>query len=247
MATSFGALCDDFYINQTIAMQMDLPSERDTLLHFLDRVRADQPSMTKFNRYSDELALESPRRDGAYRWLALRARNLSSGHVNADSLDQIDELHELVLKLAPYNLSLSSLDIEYQEVLFGFDLEAEANQNQIVYDALFADTPLGPLLDIPGAKAMDIQPLIGISLNDKCDLQAFFEVRTSTSEGQIRRDRFRNEPISILMTVRRVGPIEKPEDLLTNYTMLRETAEKLASEHVIPHVLQPITRAMPST
>jgi arylsulfatase A-like enzyme len=45
MATSFGALCDDFYINQAIAVKMDLPTERDTLLHMFDRVRADQPTM----------------------------------------------------------------------------------------------------------------------------------------------------------------------------------------------------------
>ena len=37
--TTFVALCSDFYVNQKLALKMDLPSERETILHFFDRVR----------------------------------------------------------------------------------------------------------------------------------------------------------------------------------------------------------------
>ena len=51
MATSYGALCTDFYINQKLALKMDLPSDRETILHFFDLVRREMPSMHRFRRY----------------------------------------------------------------------------------------------------------------------------------------------------------------------------------------------------
>ena len=59
MTTSYGALCTDFYINQKLALKMDLPTERETLLHFFDQVRETHPGMTRFRRYDGELSLES--------------------------------------------------------------------------------------------------------------------------------------------------------------------------------------------
>ncbi len=244
MTTSFGALCDDFYVNHAVALHMELPDDRETLLHLFDRIRAAQPSMSRFHRYSDELSLESPRRDSEYRWLSLRARMISSGMVNPQTLEQAYELHKLVLRLSPHLLSLSPLDIESQELLFGFDLDAEANQNQIVHDALMADSPLSNLLDGEHVKPLDVQPLLGISLNEKCDLQAFFEVRTTTSNSQIRRDSYRTEPLSVLLTLRKMGPTSKVDDLLTNFEVMREHAERLAAEKVIPHLLNPISEAL---
>jgi hypothetical protein len=244
MATSFGALCTDFYVNQKLSVKMDLPGDRETVMHMFDRVRADQPAMKKFRRFTDELSLESSRRNGAYKWLALRRNSIRTGHVNPDSLEQSYELHKLLLRIAPYHLSLSPLDLEYQELLFGFDLEAKGNQNEIVFDALLAQTPLGALLDYPNARPVDVQPVFGISLSDKMDLQAFFEVKTTTSQSQIRSGKYRSEPISIFLTIRKHGPIDKVEDLLTNFELMRQHAEKLAVERVVPDLLTPISRAI---
>lgn len=244
MTTSFGALCTDFYVNHKLAVKMDLPSDRETILHLFDRIRADHPSMKRFRRFSDELSLESSRRDGAYRWIALRRNSVRTGHVNPQSLDEAYELHRLVLKLAPYNLSISPLDVEYQELMFGFDLEAKANQNEIVFDALFADSPVGSLLEGSGGTPTDIQPIFGFSLTERGDLQAFFEVKTSTSQAQIRAGKFRTEPLSIFLTLRKSGPIDDPEDLLTNFELLRRHGEQLASERLVPDLLTPISRAI---
>ncbi|MBI1373829.1 MAG: hypothetical protein GC159_13985 [Phycisphaera sp.] len=244
MATSYGALCTDFYINQKIAVKMDLPSDRETLLHLFDRVRADQPGMKRFRRFPGELSLESGRNEGAYQWLALDASSIRTGQVNPESMDQAYELHRLLLRLSPYHLSLSPLDIDFQELTFGFDLEARANQNEIVYDALIANTPMAALVDYPGARPLDVQPFLGISLNDTCDLQAFFEVKTSTSRSQIRRGRYRTEPLSIFLTVRQLGPIERPEDLLENLETIRRHGERLLNERVVPDLLMPISRAL---
>lgn len=247
MATSFGALCTDFYINQKIAVKMDLPSDRETIMHFYDRIRQDQTTMTKFRRFPDELALESSRREGAYRWLAMRRTSIRSGHVNPESLEEAYHLHRLVLRLAPYHLSLSPLDIEYQELLFGFDLEAKTNQHEIVYDALFANSPLASLMDYGKAKPIDVQPIFGITLDPRGELQAFFEVKTTTTQSQVRSGRYRTEPLSLFLTVRKMGPIDKPDDLLDGLELLKRHAERLATEHVVPDLLTPISRALTSS
>ncbi len=244
MATSFGALCTDFYVNQKIAVKMDLPSERETVLHLFDRVRADQPLMSKFRRYPDELSLESSRRDGGYRWLALQQNTIRTGHVNPEQLEEAYALHRLLLRLAPYHLGVSPLDLDYQELMFGFDLETKANQHQIVYDALFSRTPMAALYDQPGVRPLDVQPVFGMTLNEQANLQAFFEVKAATSNGQVRSDRYRTEPLMILLTVRRLGPIQQPEDLLTHFETLREHAERLATERLVPDLLMPIRAAV---
>ena len=51
MATSYGALCTDFYVNQKLALKMDLPSDRETILHLFDRVKKTVPNMNRFHRY----------------------------------------------------------------------------------------------------------------------------------------------------------------------------------------------------
>ena len=244
MATSFGALCTDFYVNQTLTLRMDLPAERETVLHFFERVRADQPSLSRFRPYPDELSLESNRRAFSYRWLALRRRSIRSGHANPDTLDEAYALHRLLLRMSPYHLSISPLDVAYQELTFGFELEAKANHNQIVLDALFAESPMAGLLDQPGAQPLSVQPAMRIALNDRCSLRATFEVKTATTPAQVRRGRYRTEPITILLHVRQLGPINKPDDLLDRFETLREHAEQLAADRLVPDLLTPISRSL---
>jgi hypothetical protein len=247
MATSFGALCSDFFIDQTLAVKMDLPGDRETILHMFDRIRVDQASMERFRRYPDELVLESPRREGQSRWLALRAREIRSGVANPASLDDAYDLHRLVLRIAPYHLTLSPLDIEFLELNFAFDLECKANHNQVVQEALLAGTPLGRLLEIPGARASDVQPVVGMALSEEADLQGFVEVKTRTSRAEIRRGRFRKEPISVYLTVRRSGPVREVDELLSVFDQLRQWAERLANDQVVPLVLNPISRVIIGT
>ena len=247
MATSFGALCTDFYINQQVALKMDLPGDRETILHLFDRIRAELSDMDRFHRYSDELALESRRREGEYRWLALRQQSIRSGHVNGDSLEQMYRVHRLVLELAPFYLTISPLDVNYVELLFGFDLDCKANHNEIVYDALIAETSLAGMLDYPDARPTDVQPIFGFCLPGKEDVQVFFEVKTRTSPAQVRRGRYRAEPISVFLTLRRQGPIQKPDELPAIFEMLRGHAERLAADKVAPQLLTPISRAIMNT
>lgn len=164
MAEGLRALCNDFYVNQKLSVKLDLPRSRETVLDLFERVRRQFPGMQAFKRYKDELALETPAGGQPHRWLAIRANNIRSGVVNPETFDDAYGLHRLVLESAPYFLSISPLDVEYLELLYGFDMAASGRHDRIVARALMGDSPLERLVDVPGARVIDFQPVIGLSL-----------------------------------------------------------------------------------
>lgn len=247
MATSYGALCDDFYINQKLSLKMDLPTDRETLLHLFDRVRKSMPGMDRLRRYQAELALECTRRDAEYRWLALRRNSIRTGHVNPQGMTEGFELHRLILELAPYHLTISPLDVDYLELVLGFDLECKANHDDVVYEALFSSAPVSPLLRMKGARVVDVQPVFGASLTEKGDLQCFFDVKTRLKNRRGKASRFRDEPISILLTLRQYGPINEISELGPQLDMLSAKAQDIATRQLIPHLLTPIARQITSS
>jgi len=245
MATSFGALCNDFYINVKLALKMELPSDRETVLHLFDRVRRAEPSMERFANYDTELALESSRREAEQRWLSLRRNSVRAGHVNPDSMEAAYRFHDMILEAAPHHLTISPLDVDYLELLLGFDLDCRGNHDEVVYEALYADTPLAHLGDVPNTRVLDVQPVFGLALTESGDTQAHFEVRTR-SRRRRGRARYRDEPISVFLTMRRYGPVKKIEDLLPRLHAMRNEAEQLASERLVPYMLTPIARHITS-
>lgn len=250
MATSFGALCTDFYIDQKLSLKLDLPSERETLLHLFDRIRKSEPTMKRFRRYDGELVLESAREDGEYKWLALRRSSVRTGCVNPQSMDDAYRLHRLILELAPYHLTISPLDIDYLELTFAFDLECQDNHDEIVFEALFRDTPVANLIEpLDGAvsRVLDVQPIFGMSLSESGDLQAIFEVKTRTKTRRGDDSRYRDEPISLFLSVRQYGPVNVIEDLPQVFDLLRRYGEQLTTDRLVPDLLQPIARQITSS
>ena len=56
---SYKSLCDDFYVTLTLSTEMELPNNRETVLHYFERVRKQYPSMQKFyNRSQGHFVLE---------------------------------------------------------------------------------------------------------------------------------------------------------------------------------------------
>jgi hypothetical protein len=247
MGTSFGALCNDFYVNQKLALKMDLPSDRETVLHFFDSIRKTVPSMDRFHRYPGEVAIESSRRDAEYLWLAMRRASLRTGHVNPTSMEEAYKIHRLALQVAPYHLTISPLDIDYIELLFGFDLECHGNHDEIVYEALISQSPMSELMRSSQSKILEFQPVLGVSLSESGDLQAHFEVKTRTRTRRGQTHRYSDEPISIFLSVRKFGPIHQVEELQENFNTLTQHAESLASERLVPNLLMPIARQITSS
>lgn len=245
MSDSYGALCSDFYVNQRLNLKMDLPSNRETILAMFDRVRHEFPSMDRFRRYTSELALESdPAGEGVQQWIALRRTSVRSGVVNASGPKDAYKLHELVLEIAPYFLSISPLDVDYLELLYGFDLLASGNHDAIVFDALISGSPLASLADARHGVPIDCQPLLGLALNEACDVQAHFEVKTRTPTRAIRTGEFESQPISVYLTMRRYGAVKDVKELLAAFKTLSDHGEELLSQRVVPNLVMPIREAI---
>lgn len=243
MPLSYRALCSDFYINQRLSLKMDLPMRRDTVLALFDRVRREQPWMDRFRRYKNELSLESNTRGGAQHWVALRKSSVRSGSVNPETEEEAFSLHKLVLELAPYFLDISALDIDFIELLYGFDLSAGGNHDAAVYTALMGTSPLGKLADFHGATVIDCAPIVGLILDEPTGFQAHFEVKTRSPSRSGVVDG-PEAPISIYLTVRRHGPIADLKDIPSFTRSLMEKGEELISTRLVPHLLVPIRESI---
>ena len=253
MTEGYRALCSDFYINQKLSVKLDLPRSRETMLDLFERVRKQYPGMASFRRYKDELALESALDDPPHRWLAVRSSNIRSGVVNPETTEDGYGLHRVVLEVAPYFLSISPLDLEYIELLYGFDLACSANQDALVARALLEGSPLASLLDVDNAIPLDFQPLVGLlALQPDAGgdgassnhTEVHFEVKTrSTIASVIEPDRV-VEPISVYLTLRRYEPVTDLKRLAQMFDELAEIGEEIASSRVLPYLVAPIREAI---
>mgnify|MGYP000903452218 CR=1 FL=1 len=240
-APNFSALCSDFYVNQKLGLKLDLPDRREPVLDMFDRLRREFPKLDRFRRFDGEIALESTETEREFAWVAMRQTSLRSGAVNPGSLEEAYALHKRILEVSPYFLSISPIDVDHLELIFGFDFETDEPRDEIIFDALYADSPLADLIDRQQDTLIDVQPAIGVSLSLSGDLQASFEVRSRPRPDMPATE---SDPISVFLTVRKTGGIRALEDLGTVFASLCGHAERLAEHRVIPHLVVPIRNAI---
>ncbi len=256
---SYSAIATDFVVNQRLNLKMDLPTERETVMGMFDRVRRSFPAMNRFKRTQGTLALESDIASGTgsgeQLWMTLRKNSIRSGAANPSSTKSAYGLHALVLEVAPYFLGISPLDVDFVELLFGFDISCPANHDAVVFEALMAGSPMGKLMmplskNTPDAMSdafpVDCQPLLGVSLDGAGELQAHFEVRTRTTPAPHRRGQFEPAPISINLILRKHGVISGIDELPAILRGMTGVGEELLDQRVIPHLLMPIREVVNS-
>ena len=223
---------------------MDLPQVKESASELYDRVKREIPEFERIRTFNDEVALETAEIDGRYQWVGVRPRQIGSGSVNPEQIESAYDLHKLILELAPYYLSISALQIEFVELVFGFDLPAQENRNAVVMQSLYGQSPLATLADDSIEPLLDVQPRIGFALNEACDLQAFVEVKTRTSAAEAATQIFQDEPITVFLTVRRNGPLESVEEFATTFGRLAGHIEHIAEQRVIPDIVIPLHQAI---
>lgn len=239
VTTSLGALCTDFYVNQRLVLTLDLPSRREAVLDLFGRLRKELPEMNQFRRYDGELALESPAINGRYAWIALQRTCVRSGWVNPEDLDEPYRMHRLLLEMAPYFLSITPLDIEAVELVFGFDLDAGGNRNEIVFDALLSNCALAEFVHQDREYLADAQPFLAVSLDESGATQASVEVKTRAMP-RMHRPVEERDPLSVYLTLRRNGPFTDLKDLPKVLAVLAGHAERMAEDRVIPSIILPL-------
>ena len=236
MSSSYRALCNDSYINSRISVRMELPSAREPVLELFERMRRTYPGMSAFRRYKDELALESGPDASPHRWLAIRNASVRAGVVNPSNETEAYALHRTVAEVSPYYLSISPLDLESIELLYGFDLSAKGNHDEIAASALLAGSPLAALMDNTGAGVKECQPTIGFKLDDP-SLEATFEIKTRSTEKHTPSD---GEPISVYLMLKKSDPVTDLRDLPNQIDALVEHGQSLVDDFVVPNLLVPL-------
>jgi hypothetical protein len=247
MSNPYSAFCEDFYVNMRLGSQLSLPHSRETLLHLFERVQKGFPTMTRFRKTeSGEFNLEEDRGGQSYRWMSLESKRLSSGHVNPGTVEESLKLHSLLLEMVPCHLGISPIEVDYLDVLFGFDLGFGGNHDEIIAESLFGESPLACLTEMPGSKAVDFQPTITVALSDDCRLQARIDVVTRTNSYQVRTGDYSDDAISVYLIVRRYWGDRPREPMEKLFVEMTEKAEQLCDSYIIPRVLRPISSAIAS-
>jgi len=241
----YSSLCDDFYVNMNLSTEMDLPNNRETVLHFFERLQKSYPTMRNFYcRDRGDIVLEEDKDRGAYRWCTIESRRVCSGQVNPEDPNSALEQHRLVLELAPYSLSVSPLDCEALDLLYGFDFTYRGNHNQVVAEALGVPPAMERLLDIPGSTVINHEPSVTIALDEDCRLQCRVSIETRTNAYQVRTGDFPEEQLSVYVTARQYGSLGAEKTFSETLDRLSQVCQDILNNHVIEHVLRPLARTI---
>ena len=238
---------DDFFVNMNLNTQMELPTARDTILHYFEQMKKGYPDLTNFFiRENGDFVLEGDKDRESYRWVALEPKRLCSGQVNPEALDEAFRLHETVLEVAPYLLSISMLDCEALDLIFGFDLTYSGNHDEVVAEALGVASAFDHVLEIPGHRVVNYEPSITVALDENCRLQCRLTLETRTNAFQIRTGDFPEEQLSVYFAVRQYWGGGGQTSFVESFRRQRQIGEDLLINRIIPRVVKPLAQAIAS-
>ena len=241
----YRSLSDDFYLNMNLNTEMDLPQTRETVLHYFEQVQKKYPSMRNFyGRDRGEFVLEEDKDRGDYRWMSVEPRRICSGQVNPSTLAEALKQHEWALELAPYALSLSPLDCESLNVMFGFDFTYRGNHNELLIEALGVCPSLERMTEVPGATVLGSEPSLQLALDDDCRIQCRLSVETRTAAYHVRTGDYPEEQLSVYFTARRYGSLDAGETFVTAMRRLSELCVDLVDNYVVENILRPLQRTI---
>ncbi len=241
----YSSFSDDFYVNMNLSTEMELPSNRESVLQFFERLQKQFPQMSNFYcRDKGDFILEEDKERGHYRWCAIEPRRLCSGQVNPESIDEALAQHQLVLDLAPYMLSLSALDCEALDLLFGFDFTFRGNHNQLVAEALGINPGMEQLLEAPHAAIVNFEPSLTLALDEECRMQCRLSIETRTNAFQIRTGDYPEEQLSVFVTARRYGALAPGDTYVQTLQNMAGVCHDMIDNYVAENILRPLARAI---
>jgi hypothetical protein len=239
----YNSVCDDFGLFVYINSKLELPTTREAVMHFFHAIQKSFPQMTDFDRHENgEYVLEEDRDAGANRSIILEGRRLSSGHLNPESLEDADQLHERVLEMAPFHFDLDNMNCETLDLLYSFDFFYTGNHDELVAEALARNTPFESLMQMPGSRVINYQPSIMLALNDSCRLQARLSFETRTSAYHVRTGEFPLAPITLFVTIRQFWGKQPFKTFVESYRHQRQVSQELLDSYVVPQIIRPLAQ-----
>ena len=242
MANSYILLCDDFYLDMYINTELDLPTQRDTVLAFFERIQKQYPTMGSFyRRGKNEYCLEEDRNADQYRWVALETDRIGSGVVNPSNFEDAYRQDRLVLELVPYMLGVNHLDIDSLDVTFAMDFDYVGNHDEVIAEAL-SSPAFNCLLDLPCARTIGFSPSVVVTLSDDCRTQGRISVESKTGVyNNEKGERKCDEAISLFFTVRQYPSTTERFDALRSFEYQCRLAQELMAEKIVPNFVKPLT------
>ncbi len=242
---SFDSIADGYYCNLNLSTEMALPSARETILGFFERMQKSYPSLRNFyTRETGDVVIEEDKDLGHHRWVSVEPKRVCSGFLNPPDIDTAFEQHRLVLELLPYMLSVSPLDCEAIDFMMRFDMAYRGNHDELVAEVLGGSSAFDGLMRAPGIRVINYEPAITLALDETCRMQARLMVETRTNAYQVRRGEYPEENISVCFTVRHYGSLEPGRSFEQTLQSLRERSEELLEELVVEQVLRPLAQAI---
>ncbi|MGL4461409.1 MAG: hypothetical protein ACRC1K_04590 [Planctomycetia bacterium] len=242
---SYASLCSDFYLNCYLNTEMELPQNRDTVLHYFRQMGKAFPTMSNFyTREPGEFVLEEDKQSGSYRWSTLEARRIASGHLSPSTFEDCHRHNELMLELAPPLLSIDHLDCEALDVMFGFDFVYKGNHDEVVAEALLGESKLGSLLSLGGSRTVDFEPTLTIALDEACRQQARLSIATRTNSYQVRTGQYDEEAISVYFTIRQYWNSGTEGAFADSYRRQFEIGQELVDSLIVPNIVVPLSEAI---
>jgi hypothetical protein len=242
---SYHSLADDYYVNMNLSTEMELPSNRETVLHFFEQLQKIYPEMRNFySRENRDFVLEEDKDRASHRWCTVEPRRICSGFVNPEQISTALEQHHRTLEIAPYALSVSPLDCEALDLLIGFDFCYRGNQNHLVAEALGVSPALEGVATLPGATIINNEPSITVALDDECRLQCRVSVESRTNAFQIRTGEYQDDQLSVYVTARHYGSLQPGQSYIDMLERLHQVCRKVVDEYAAEAILQPLARAI---
>ncbi len=242
---SFDSFVDAFYCNMNLSTEMPLPVARETILGFFERAQKEYPSLKNFyTRETGDAVLEEDKDLGHQRWLSVEAKKVCSGFLNPPDFDTAMQQHTFALELLPYMLSVSPLDCEALDFVMGFDMAYRGNHDELVAEALGGFPAIDGLLRVPGARVINYEPAITLTLDESCRVQARLMIETRTTAYHVRRGEYPEENISVYFTLRQYGSLEPGVSFERTLASLRERGEEMLEEQIVEQVLRPLAQAI---
>lgn len=246
MSNSYAALCDEFYVNMRLGTLMKMSTDRATIVSFFERMQRLYPDMVNFHQDArhGESSIEENREGNSYRWLSMEPNRLSSGYLNPPEPADAYKYNASVLETVPYYLAVSQVDLDYLDVLWGFDFSCKGNHHELIAEALLGESPMGRLMDAPGAKGINFELSGIVALSDDARTHARVWIEPRTTPNQVRSGDFPEEMLSLYCIVRQWSGGRRLPELHDLHKELIEQGERFIHERVLNTFVAPIRDAI---
>ncbi|MEC9093997.1 MAG: hypothetical protein VX438_14910, partial [Planctomycetota bacterium] len=218
---------------------------RETVLNFFEQLQKHFPTLQNFySREPGEYVLEGKKENGAYRWATVEPKRVCAGYVNPSSLEAAITQNRTIAELLPYFLSISPIDCESFNIMFGFDFTYRGNHNALVAEALGVPAAFEKLTEYPSNNMINYEPSFQFAFDDKCQTQIRLKIETRTGALQVKTGDYGEEQFSVFLTASHIGSLPPGSTYVNIYTDLLNQCQELMDHYVIENVLVPLQQAI---